>query len=155
MMTPAQLATLKAAIIADPTAGPIRASGDTYSLVAWCNAASTTLAWRSAVPPQESDEAATYTSYDSLVQGKRDSWQIFLMFPRNFTKGKIRSWITDVWGNATASSVAEAVLQAGTAFATNAEAVFGGTQKTTGTVVAIQRTWEGMVSMSDAAQLVV
>ena len=154
MLTDTQLAMLKAAIIADATAGPIRASGDSYSLMAWCNGASSTLAWRSSVPAQESDEAATYTAYDSLAQGKRDSWAIFLMFPRTFYKSKIRSWITDVWGNATASSISESILQAGTIYATRAENVFGGTVKATGTVSAIQRTWEGQIGMDDAAKLV-
>lgn len=154
MLTETQLATLKAVIIADPTAGPIRASGDSYSLMAWCNAPSTTLAWRSAVQPQESDEAATYTAYDSLVAGKRDSWAIFLKFPRDFKKAKVRNWITDIWGNATAGSIAESILQAGMVKATTAEAVFGGTSKTTGTVTAINRTWEGQIGMDDAARLV-
>ena len=153
-MTPAQLATLKAAIIADPTAGPIRAAGDTASLGAWCNGASSTLAWRTSVPAQDSDEAATYTTYDSLVQGKRDSWAIFLMFSRNFTKAKIRNWIVDVWGAATASSIAEAILQSGTEFATNAQVALGGTTRTTGTVSALSRTWAEQVSVEELSKLV-
>lgn len=153
-MTPAQLATLKAAIIADPTAGPIRTAGDTYSLGVWCNGASSTLAWRSNVGPQESDEAATYTLFDSLVAGKRDSWNIFLRYTRDFSKAKIRNWIVDVWGLAIASSVAESILQAGTAFATNAQAVLGGQSRTTGTVTALVRNFDGVVTVAELSLLV-
>lgn len=153
-MTPEQLATLKTAIIADPTANAIRLAGDTSSLMAWCNAASGTLSWRTAVQPQESDEAATYSTFDSLVAGKRDSWKLFLGYTRNFSRKKVRDWIVDVWGAATAASISEAILQSGTVLATRAEAVFNGTGKTTGTVTAINRTWEGFVSQQDANVLV-
>ena len=34
----------------------------------------------------------------------------FCATSRDFTKAKIRNWVTDVWGNATAGSNAEAVL---------------------------------------------
>lgn len=45
-LTLAQLATLKAAIIADPTANAIRVLGDSFSLGLWCNGASATVVWR-------------------------------------------------------------------------------------------------------------
>ena len=98
------------------------------TLLAWCNGAKAgNPAWRISVPPQDSDEAATYTSYDTLAAGKRDSWSIFLKFNRDFTKAKVRSWITDVWGNATAGSDAAAILNgAGLRNITRAEAVLGG-----------------------------
>ena len=76
-LTLAQLATLKTAIIADPVAGPLRAAGDSFSLGVWCNNPSTTLAWQSSVAAQVSDEAATYTLFDSIIAGKRDSWGVF------------------------------------------------------------------------------
>jgi hypothetical protein len=154
-MTPQQLATLKAAIIADATAGPLRTAGDTFSLLAWCNGAkAATPAWRVSVPIQDSDEAATYTTYDSLVAGKRDSWAIFLKFNRNFSKNKVRNWITDVWGNATANSISEAILQAGTENATNAQAALGGTSRTTGTVTALDRSFTDLVSQPEINVLI-
>lgn len=154
-LSPAQFTTLKNAIIASPTAGPMRAAGDTPTLLAWCNAPSATVAWRDVVLPQESDEAATYTLFDGVIAGKRDSWQHnFLRYSRDFQKAKIRNWIVDVWGPAIASSVAEAILQAGTGFATNAQAVFGGTSPATGTVTALRRTWNEMVSSDEVNRLV-
>lgn len=154
-LTTTQIATLKAAVIADPTAGPMRTAGDTFSLLAWCNAPSATLAWKIAATPQTLDEAATYTTFDSLLAGKRDSWRIFLGFNRDFTRAKVRNWIVDVWGLAIAASISEAVLQAGSEFATNAQAVFGGTVKTTGTVSATDRTYSSLITQSEVNQLVV
>lgn len=154
-LSPAQLATLKAAIIADPVAGPIRAAGDTPTLLAWCNAKVGSAAWRIAVPPQEADEAAVYTAFDTVLAGKRDSWQHnFLRYTRDFTKNKIRNWIVDVWGPAIAASVAEGVLQAGTELATNAQMVFGGTSPSTGTVTALKRTFDGQITQAEVNLLV-
>lgn len=151
MLTNAQRTTLLAAIKADATAGPIRAAGNVPGLLAWCNAAKApaALAWSVAVQPRTSDEAATYTTYDSLVAGKRDSWALFLGFARDFSRNKVRAWIVDVWGNATASSIAEAILQAGTENATNAQSIIGGNSKTTGTVTALDRTFASLVEYGE------
>lgn len=151
MLTNAQRNNLLAAIKADATAGPIRAAGNVPGLLAWCNAAKspTALAWSVAVQPQTSDEAATYTAYDSLVAGKRDSWALFLGFPRDFSRNKVRAWLTDVWGAATAGSIAESILLAGTENATNAQTIIGGNSKTTGTVTAIDRTFSAAVEFGE------
>lgn len=154
MLTANQIVTLRAAIIADATAHPIQAAGNLSGLLAWCNGASGTLAWVSAVPVIDAEEAPSYTTYDTLAQGKRDSWLVFLRSPRDFSRNKVRNWITDVWGNATAGSNAEAVLQAGTVQATNAELKFGGPTRTTGTVSAIARSWVGVVSETECKQLI-
>lgn len=156
-LTTTQFNTLKAAIIADPVAGPIRLLGDSFGLLAWCNGAKTpaaVLAWRASVPAQDSDEAATYTTFDTLAAGKRDSWALFLAFARDFNKNKVRNWITDVWGAATATSVAEAVLQAGTENATNAQVAIGGASKITGTVTALDRGYVGLVTQDEANRLI-
>ena len=153
-LTAAQLQTLKTAIIADPTAGPMRTAGDSASLGLWCNGPSATLAWQTAVAPQFSDEAATYTLFDSIIAGKRDSWGIFLKFNRDYTKGKIRNWIVDVWGAAIAASISESILIAGTVAATNAQNALGGILRTTGTVSAINRVYDGIVSQAELNQLV-
>lgn len=154
MLTANQIVTLRAAIIADATAHPIQAAGNLSGLLAWCNGASGTLAWVSAVPVIDAEEAPSYTTYDSLAQGKRDSWLVFLRSSRDFSRNKVRSWIVDVWGNATAGSNAEAVLQAGTVRATNAELKFGGPTRTTGTVSAIARSWVGVVSETECKRLI-
>jgi hypothetical protein len=71
---------------------------------------------------------------------------------RDFNRNKVRKWITDIWGNATAASNAEAILLAGTEKASRAEVVFGGATKTTGTVAALDRAWIGDVQITDVNQ---
>jgi hypothetical protein len=155
-LTTAQLATLKTAVIADPVAGPIRLAGDTFGLLAWCNAPKAGVtAWRTQVQPQELDEAASYATFDSLVAGKRDSWRILIMFPRDMSRVKVRNWVVDVWGAATAASISEAVLLVGTELATNAQAVFGGPSATTGTVTALRRAYAEAITQDEVNKLVV
>lgn len=150
-LTNAQRNALLAAIKADQAAGPIRAAGNVTGLLAWLNAAKSpaVLAWVTAVQPITSEEAPSYTTYDSLAQGKRDSWLLFLRSTRDFSRNKVRAWITDVWGNAAAGSNAESVLLAGTENATNAQSIIGGTSKTTGTVTALDRSYTEQVSFAE------
>jgi hypothetical protein len=155
-LTSEQIATLKAGVIANPTAAAMRTAGDVYSLHLWLNAPTdpAVLAWRNNVPPQDADQAPSYSTFDSIVAGKRDSWGFFLAFPRDFARAKVRNWVVDVWGSAGAASNAEAILLAGTEPATNAEAIFGGTQRTTGTVSALDRLLPGAIIESDVNQLI-
>lgn len=155
----AQRNTLLTAVKADTgasKAASFRTAGDVPGLMGYLNAAAAgpVLAWRTQVQPQDSDEAATYTTYDTLAAGKRDSWVIFLKFTRNFSRNKVRSWITDVWGGATGGSVAEAILQAGTESATWAQNAIGGTDKGTGTVTAKDRTYTSTIDVEDCTWLI-
>lgn len=50
MLTPQKLSTLKTAVLADPTAAGYRTAGDSYSLKAWLDGASTTSVWRTDAP---------------------------------------------------------------------------------------------------------
>lgn len=146
-LTQAQLAATCTAVKADSTANAARTAGNTVALRAWLDGAKTptTLVWRADVQPQESDEAATYTSYDTLGTGKRDSWALFLRYPRDFGRNKVRNWVVDVWGAATAGSVSESVLQAGTKPGSNLQVLLGGNTKTTGTVTALDATYKGLI----------
>jgi hypothetical protein len=156
-MTPAQLATLKAAILADPALAAIsNGPGTDYPAIAAAfnaDATPTTLAWRTGVPASDSDDAPDMSTFDALTAGKRDSWALFLGQPqRDFSRNKVRKWITDIWGNATAGTNAEAILLAGTEKASRAEVLFGGATKTTGTVSALDRVWQGEVTITDVNQ---
>ncbi len=154
-LTNNQRNTLLTAVKADPTAGPLRAVGNVTGLQAWLNTAASpaALAWVEEVPILNADEAPSYATYDTLAQGKRDSWVRFLAFPRNFSRNKVRGWIVDVWGNATSGSNAEAVLQAGTENATNAQVMLGGTTRATGTVSALDRNYAEPVDTADVEWL--
>lgn len=155
-LSPAQLATVCTSCKADTGCNVPRQAGDSITVLSWLNAARTpaTLAWRVDLQPIEIDEAATYTTYDSLTQGKRDEWERLLAFPRSFAKNKNRNVVTDVWGSATAGSIAEAILLAGTYNATNVQNALGGTTRTTGTVSALALTFTGAAGAGDATWLV-
>lgn len=155
-LTNGQLNTVCTAVKANGTANAARLAGDSFTLLDWLNTARspTVLAWRVDMQPQEIDEAATYTTFDSLTAGKRDEWRIFISFPRSFAKNKNRGVITDVWGNATAASVAEGILQAGTYSATNVQNALGGTSKTTGTVTALDLNFTSAATPTDATWLI-
>ena len=156
-MTPAQLTTLKAAILAetDPAFVAARTNGQTPLMTAFLNAdkSPAVKAWRTSVPPEVSDESTPWVNFDTITQaGKRDSYlHAFMRYARDYSKASVRKWITDVWGNATANSNAAAILtDAGLRNITRAEAILGGANTaTTGTVGAIKLAWEGPLSDSD------
>lgn len=157
-LTNQQIAALRVAINAetDPQVVQWRspAARDDGSLRTWLNQPSATQAWGESVAAKTLDEGADYSTFDSIAAGKRDAWAIFLQYaPRDMSKNKNRKVVTDVWGNATAASTAEAILQAATQPATHAEAYLGGAAAATGTVSAIKRTWVGVVTLDDVATI--
>lgn len=150
-MNNTELLQLKSVILAetDSTFVGYRDSGSSGFMAEWLNTKTTTDAWKS-TSAQELDEAADYATFDTIVAGKRDAWKLFLdRAPRDMAKNKIRKVVTDVWGNATAASVAESILQAGLEKATRLELLMGNTSATTGTVTGVKRDWTGTVSFSD------
>jgi hypothetical protein len=151
----ADLATLKAAIAAEtaPAFVTYRNDGAVSLMAAFYNvdASPAQKAWASFADRKTIDEAADYSTFDGIVAGKRDAWRLFIEgAPRDFSRQKNRKLVTDVWGNATDGSVAEAVLQAATRNITRAEKLLGGsTSATTGTVSALRLTWEGPLGAGD------
>ncbi len=143
ILSSAQQLALCNACKANPACNVPRLAGETGNVLAWYNAARspTALAWHISAPALAIEEAPTYTTYDSLAQGKRDSWELFLRSPRDFTRAKVRNWAVDVWGAATGGSNAEAVLQAATFSASNGQFAIGGNTRSTGTVSALDLTW--------------
>lgn len=155
-LKPAQLATVCTACKAASACNTPRGAGDTVALLEWLNGAAVpnVLSWRASVAPQELDEAANYTAFDSLTAGKRAAWPLLLGYPRDMRKNKNRSAVTDIWGAATAGSVAESILQASTVLATNTQVALGGTSKTTGTVTATDFSYTGPTNQLDADWLI-
>lgn len=153
----AQLTTLKAAILAETNPAFVQARnlGQTPLMTEFYNelASPAVKAWASVVDPQTTDEATPWVNFDSItLAGKRDSWiHAFMRYSRDYSKASIRKWITDVWGNATSGSNAEAILLgAGVRSITRGEVVLGGSATTTtGAVTAIKLTWEGTISDTD------
>jgi hypothetical protein len=156
MLEEQELPTLKAAILAstDPEIMALAAARDDTMLTIRLNskATPTVKAWINEQPVSDSDDAANYTAFDGLTPGKRDSWALFLAFPRDFGRSKVRQWVTDVWGAATAASISEDILKAATRNATFFELMFGSTSATTGTVTAVKLNKIGPVDMMDVAK---
>ena len=153
-LTPAQVQTLKTFVNAsvDPNIVDARTRGDTFKLMGLLNAATSPAvnAWNWSTSAMTIDQGATYTTYDSLTQGKRDEWSIFLQYaPRDMSLGRNRNVVVDVWGAVTAGSVGESVLLGSLVVATVAQNAIGGSSKTTGTVTALQLTYTGLVSQGD------
>lgn len=150
-----QIITLRNAALNDVVAAPLVAAGDVNGLLDWFNAQQgSTLRWLAAPNMLSVEEAPSYTSYDSLAQGKRDSWLLFLRNARDFGKAKVRNWVVDIWGAATAASNSELILKAATAVATNAQVILGGTLKTTGTVSALDTGFEESVDINDVTKVI-
>jgi hypothetical protein len=155
-LKPAQLATVCTACKAASACNTPRTLGDTVGLLEWLNgaAAPAVAAWRHQVQPIEMDQAANYTAFDSLTSGKRAAWPLMLGYTRDFRVNKTRNAITDIWGAATAGTVAESILLAGTSSATNTQVALGGTVKATGTVTATDYSYAGPANQLDADWIV-
>lgn len=151
-LKPAHRAALKSAILADPTLAAMATATDYDGITNALNldASPVVKAWLTAAPARAIDEACNWTQFDTIQAGKRDSWTgRFFAFDRDFTRNKVRAWVTDVWGNATVGSNAEAILLAGTENASRAEGIIGGTVRTTNDVSALERDWTGEISVYD------
>jgi hypothetical protein len=160
-LSTAQVATLKAFVAASVDASIVaaRTAGATIALRDLLNAdaAGPVKAWNVSVGAQTLDEATPWTSFDTLdsaaAGGKKLSWLQVFRFNRDFSKAAMRKWVTDVWGNATAASNAEAILQACLVNATVAQNAIGGTVRTTGTVSGLDRDFVGSVSQEDCQKI--
>lgn len=175
-LTTAQLATLKAAIIADPTAEAIRVLGDSYSLGAWCNSASTTVVWRTSTsgdvirnailwanmtPALAPDGTTLWTNRALYAQAKQISLQTMVQGQSQIGTGVagIRAGLQDCLtalptkldgtNQGAGWATVQAIMQR---FATRAEALFStgvGTAVSPGDLV-----FDGAVSQADTTILV-
>lgn len=110
------------------------------------NGEGTTVVWKTSVSNYDLFENTDVAKFDNLTAGKRDAWRLLLDFaPANFSRGKTRKAVQDVWGNTDSVSI----LQAGTRTALKIEEVFGGNVVTTNTVSATKLNYEGAVSTYD------
>jgi hypothetical protein len=155
-LTPQQLTTACTVCKASAACNTPRLAGSVNDVTNWLNAPKepTVLAWLKAAPSDVIESAPTYGTYDTLSQGKRDSWLVLLRNPRDFNRASVRNWVVDVWGAAIASSNAERVLLAGTFAAGNLQSALGGTARVSGTVSALGLAYQGRTPDSVADWLV-
>jgi hypothetical protein len=149
-LTPAQKSTFLTAINAETNPGLVtcRQARDDGCIAVFYNAATATKAWREAVSGKEIFEAMNLTNYDGLTAGKRDAWSLMLTFsPLDFSRGKIRSAVNDIWSAADR----DAILNAATEFASKFEMLFGGNSFTTGGVTAIRRALPYVLNINDVS----
>ena len=157
-LTTEQRATLKAAILADAAAAALWNAGDMYSLAQYCNASTTTNAWRENVPPDQMVEQVRFVSYGDLPAGKRDAFRLMLDYPPiDATRAKVRKGIEDIFavaGSYTDSAQMGQMLGACVEKATWAELALGfTTPSAVGGVTAIKRNVTGALSVDDVSAL--
>jgi len=162
-MTPQQLATLKTAIIADPTAGPMRTAGDSASLLAWCNGPSSTRAWRTSVGGAEVYDAHKPVEYIARSAAERQAFDLMCFGDRvhDFTVAAKRNGVADIFSGATNNTSRTAIFAVAQEMATNAQLALGGSTVSVGgnaamseTISAYRRNWSGQVTQDDANKLV-
>lgn len=158
-LTPAQRNTLLTAIKADPTARGFRTAGNAYSLLAWCNEASSTDAWRTAVAALDLYGALTISTYDSLPGGRRDAFRMILDFaPFDASKTANRNGLADTFatgGGYADNAQAAKILTACVEKATRAQAAIGGTTPAAvAGVTALRRAFTDLVTSDEVNWLV-
>lgn len=162
-LTPAQFNTLKNAIIADPVAGPMRTAQDTFSLLAWCNGASATSAWRTNVSGNEVYDAHKPVEYIARIASERSAFDLMAVAGRlhDFTVASKRNGVADIFSGTTNNTSRTAIFAVAQEFATRAQAAIGGTSASVGgtsnmaeTVTALKRNFVGLVSQDEVNLLV-
>jgi hypothetical protein len=153
-LTTSQLTALAAAINAstDPNIINWRSPsvGNDGGIAAYYNEINSPVvkAWRASVDRAALFDSMNLTQYDGLTAGKRDSWALMLeQAPLDFKRNKIRSAVTDIWNAGTATSI----LTDCTRDATRAEALFGGSDATDGSVTAKKLSNEGALTSNEVA----
>jgi hypothetical protein len=137
-LTPAQTATLKAAIIADTNLTAQKAAHDTQGIADYLNATSTYIVWRSVMTPDQSRAAVIIgaTQLDGLTAGKRDSLFYILSETVSPADPNVRAAIDDLCGSQ--NTLKNALIAAQKRAATRLEKVFAtgtGTTATPGLLV--------------------
>lgn len=120
-LTEQQVATLKAAGTADPTAAALMSSADDVALAAWFNAPDPAgcIVWRPDVPISEANAAMVWTEVDTLTVGKARIWEwLRLVNTLDYRQASIRQGINDSFAGLTTRAQ---VINTGKRPATRAE----------------------------------
>lgn len=156
-VTSTQIATLKAACIADvAVCKPLHDAADDVGLAAYFNADTVTfIVWRTAVTKEEltQNDLFDWTRVDNLSVGKARIWD--LMFNNstnsiNPSKANVRAGIAAAWtGTAADNAVQAAILAQCKRSATRAERILATGTGTTGTPAVL--TFQGSISVGEAS----
>ena len=130
-LTPAQLTTLKAAILAeiDPAFIALRQAGAEQAMADWYNANSTTVVWKTSVTRDDvTVEGFDWTQVDNLTTGQARIWDLLFDTQTkaiNSSEPGKRAAIGECWkGTAAKLAVGTFVVSKFKRFATRGEKVF-------------------------------
>lgn len=158
MLDLTQKQTLKAAILANPSALALWTAGDFASLREFVNAPTSTKAWRVNVRGADLFDNLTISTFDNLSAGKRDALRMMMDRGVDCTKKAMRDGMADIFavtGSYTDSAqLAKMLNGACTEFATWAEVALGSTTPAAvGGVTAIKRKFVGALSVDEVSNL--
>ncbi|MEF8769395.1 hypothetical protein [Candidatus Accumulibacter contiguus] len=177
MLTETQIATLRTAVMAEPTLDTARVTGDDYAIAAWCNAVASpdykvwntttptatigdAITWGNLTPVDTPDGTATFTNRALAAQAKQLNLQILIQGRETLSSGRsnIRAGLQDALtdlptgtSGALRSGGWPAVKSIIQRNATNAEKILtsgAGTATTPSTLV-----FEGQVTPNEASLL--
>ena len=147
-LTPAQRATLRTAILAEPALAAALAAGNDAMVADWLNAATTVVVWRSSVTPAELMQQFVWAEVDALTVGKARIWDWMRSMPAiDAGIARFRNGLSDCFGAASATFVALGPVLRRTA--TRAESLLANGTGTDASPARLRA--EGVVSASDAS----
>lgn len=159
MLTQAQKLALATALRAevDPTVVQAMSIGNAVFLQEWCNGLSAQDAWMVAARRDVLFEAMNINQFDTLTQGKRDSWRLLLeqagIQGVDFRKQKYRNGVVDIWGQAQAdSNILPGVVEKARRAELYLTPAIPANLKTTGAVMALDRTFFGTLTHTEISQ---
>lgn len=106
MLTDAQLATLRADILAntDPDVVAALEIRNDNAITAWYNGDSTFVVWRTEVPVSEYRDGLVWTEVDTVTAGSARIWEWVtgqMTLPLETGKATVRQGLADAWGSQT------------------------------------------------------
>lgn len=158
-----QRATLKAAIALVAVAEQARVAGDTPTLLAWCNAASGTPAWRTSVSGADIYNAHKPVEYIARSAAERSAFDLMVCnnFVHDFNVAAKRNGVADIFSGTTNNTSRTAIFTAAQEPATNAQLALGGSIVSVGgnanmaeTVSGFKRKFSGQCDQTDVNWLV-
>jgi hypothetical protein len=149
-LTPAQRATLKTAIQAEPALAAALAAGNDIAVADWLNAATAFVVWRSSVTPRELMEVFIWTEVDALTAGKARIFDWMSRLPSiDAGVARFRNGLSDCFGSASATYTA--ILPVLKRTATRAESLLANGTGSDASPARLRA--DGQCSTSDVAQI--
>lgn len=116
-MTPAQLATFKAAVLAEPALAALRTAGDQGGIAAYYNAQGASSVWRPVITIAELNTAIVWSEFIALTQGQRDAYMALISAPSiDATKTNVRNGFASIFAATSLANLTALAQRLGTRF---------------------------------------